>query len=67
MLAFIWVALRFIHFTTLMLVFGCALYGAWLAPRFGSSFNDASFLRLQRHAATWSFISATLMLAIGVG
>ncbi|CDL39843.1 Copper resistance protein D [Citrobacter freundii] len=32
MLAFIWVALRFIHFTTLMLVFGCALYGAWLAP-----------------------------------
>lgn len=33
--------------------------------RFGSSFNDASFLRLQRHAATWSFISATLMLAIG--
>ncbi len=32
MLAFTWVALRFIHFTTLMLVFGCALYGAWLAP-----------------------------------
>ena len=49
-----------------MLVFGCALYGAWLA-RSGSSFNDASFLRLQRHAATWSFISATLMLAIQGG
>ncbi|GAB8807095.1 hypothetical protein OkiPb00527_16770 [Escherichia coli] len=32
MLAFTWIALRFIHFTSLMLVFGFAMYGAWLAP-----------------------------------
>ncbi len=38
MLAFTWIALRFIHFTSLlMLVFGFAMYGAWLAP-----FNDSS-------------------------
>ncbi|EGE3382529.1 copper resistance protein CopD, partial [Shigella flexneri] len=27
MLAFTWIALRFIHFTSLMLVFGFAMYG----------------------------------------
>ncbi|HGL5374799.1 TPA: hypothetical protein ACKFCW_003705, partial [Citrobacter farmeri] len=32
MLTLTWVTLRFIHFTALMLVFGSALYGAWLAP-----------------------------------
>ena len=67
MLAFTWVALRFIHFTTLMLVFGCALYGAWLAPVSVRRLMMRRFLRLQRHAATWSFISATLMLAIQGG
>lgn len=67
MLALTWVALRFIHFTTLMLVFGCALYGAWLAPVSVRRLMMRRFLRLQRHAATWSFISATLMLAIQGG
>ena len=67
MLAFTWVALRFIHFTALMLVFGCALYGAWLAPVSVRRLMMRRFLRLQRHAATWSFISATLMLAIQGG
>ncbi len=32
MLTFVWITLRFIHFASLMLVYGCALYGAWLAP-----------------------------------
>ncbi|TGC02794.1 hypothetical protein CRG92_03605 [Escherichia sp. E2586] len=32
MLALTWVTLRFIHFISLMLVFGFAMYGAWLAP-----------------------------------
>ena len=67
MLAFTWVALRFIHFTTLMLVFGCALYGAWLAPVSVRRLMMRRFLRLQQHAAAWSFISATLMLAIQGG
>ena len=67
MLAFTWIALRFIHFTALMLVFGCALYGAWLAPVSVRRLMMRRFLRLQRHAATWSFISATLMLAIQGG
>ncbi|HCJ6376178.1 TPA: copper homeostasis membrane protein CopD [Citrobacter freundii] len=67
MLAFTWVALRFIHFTTLMLVFGCALYGAWLAPVSLRRLMMRRFLHLQRHAAAWSFISATLMLAVQGG
>lgn len=67
MLAFTWVALRFIHFTALMLVFGCALYGAWLAPVSVRRLIVRRFLRLQRHAAAWSFISATLMLAVQGG
>lgn len=67
MLAFTWVVLRFIHFTTLMLVFGCALYGAWLAPVSVRRLMMRRFLQLQRHAATWSFISATLMLAVQGG
>ncbi|EMF0718045.1 copper homeostasis membrane protein CopD [Citrobacter freundii] len=67
MLAFTWVALRFIHFTALMLVFGFALYGAWLAPVSVRRLMMRRFLRLQRHAAAWSFISATLMLAIQGG
>ena len=67
MLAFTWVALRFIHFTTLMLVFGCALYGAWLAPVSLRRLMMHRFLHLQRHAAAWSFISATLMLAVQGG
>ncbi|MCS3462740.1 copper homeostasis membrane protein CopD [Citrobacter freundii] len=67
MLAFTWVTLRFIHFTSLMLVFGCALYGAWLAPVSVRRLMMRRFMRLQRHAAMWSFISATLMLAVQGG
>lgn len=67
MLTLTWVALRFIHFTALMLVFGSALYGAWLAPVSIRRLMSRRFLRLQQHAALWSFLSALLMLAIQGG
>ncbi|MDN8599894.1 copper homeostasis membrane protein CopD [Citrobacter sp. S2-9] len=67
MLTFTWVALRFIHFTALMLVFGCALYSAWLAPFSIRRLMARRFLRLQQHAATWSFISAALMFTVQGG
>ncbi|EGT4252888.1 hypothetical protein D8W73_02160 [Citrobacter amalonaticus] len=67
MLTLTWVSLRFIHFTALMLVFGSALYGAWLAPVSVRRLMSRRFLRLQRHAALWSFLSALLMLAIQAG
>lgn len=67
MLTLTWVALRFIHFTALMLVFGSALYGAWLAPVSVRRLMSRRFLRLQQHAALWSFLSALLMLAIQGG
>ncbi|MET5961633.1 copper homeostasis membrane protein CopD [Citrobacter amalonaticus] len=67
MLTLTWVVLRFIHFTALMLVFGSALYGAWLAPASIRRLMSRRFLRLQQHAALWSFVSALLMLAIQAG
>lgn len=67
MLTFVWITLRFIHFASLMLVYGCALYGAWLAPASIRRLMTRRFLYLQRHAAAWSVISAALMLAIQGG
>lgn len=67
MLTFVWITLRFIHFASLMLVYGCALYGAWLAPASIRRLMTRRFLHLQRHAAAWSVISAALMLAIQGG
>lgn len=67
MLAFTWIALRFIHFTSLMLVFGFAMYGAWLAPLMIRRLLTKRSLRLQQHAAVWSLISATAMLAVQGG
>ncbi|EFT7225929.1 copper homeostasis membrane protein CopD [Salmonella enterica] len=67
MLTFVWITLRFIHFASLMLVYGCALYGAWLAPASICRLMTRRFLHLQRHAAAWSVISAAFMLAIQGG
>ncbi|ELP8424813.1 copper homeostasis membrane protein CopD [Salmonella enterica] len=67
MLTFVWINLRFIHFASLMLVYGCALYGAWLAPVPIRRLMTRRFLHLQRHAAAWSVISAAFMLAIQGG
>ncbi|EIN6015945.1 copper homeostasis membrane protein CopD [Salmonella enterica] len=67
MLTFVWITLRFIHFASVMLVYGCALYGAWLAPAPIRRLMTCRFLHLQRHAAAWSVISAAFMLAIQGG
>lgn len=67
MLTFVWITLRFIHFASLMLVYGCALYGAWLAPASIRHLMTRRFLHLQQHAAAWSVISAAFMLAIQGG
>ena len=66
MLAFTWIALRFIHFTSLMLVLAsqCTVPG-W--PLNDSSLADEAFSALQQHAAVWSLISATAMLAVQGG
>jgi putative copper resistance protein D len=32
MLTGIYIGLRFVHFLSLMVAFGCVLYGAWWAP-----------------------------------
>ncbi|MBY7304388.1 copper homeostasis membrane protein CopD [Escherichia marmotae] len=67
MLAFTWVALRFIHFISLMLVFGFAMYGAWLAPVTIRRLLTKRFLRIQQHAAVWSLSSAAAMFAVQGG
>lgn len=49
-----------------MLVFGFAMYGAgW--PHNDSSLAGEAFSALQQHAAVWSLISATAMLAVQGG
>ncbi|VEB58320.1 membrane protein [Salmonella enterica subsp. enterica] len=67
MLTFVWITLRFIHFASVMLVYGCALYGAWLAPASIRRLMTRRFLHLQQHAAAWSVISAAFMLAVQGG
>ncbi|EDI1053652.1 copper homeostasis membrane protein CopD [Salmonella enterica subsp. enterica serovar Hadar] len=67
MLTFVWITLRFIHFASLMLVYGCALYGAWLAPASIRRLMTRRFLHLLQHAAAWSVISAAFMLAVQGG
>ncbi|MBW9863658.1 copper resistance D family protein, partial [Escherichia coli] len=47
--------------------FGFAMYGAWLAPLTIRRLLTKLFLRLQQHAAVWSVISATAMLAVQGG
>ena len=63
MLAFSYVALRFVHFAALMLIFGNALYCAWLAPSSLQRLMTHRFQRQQKIAAIASLVSAVLMLA----
>ncbi|KWW03159.1 copper homeostasis membrane protein CopD [Escherichia fergusonii] len=67
MLMFTWIALRFIHFAALMLIFGYALYGAWLAPVSIRRLMMRRFLRPEQYAAAFSFVSALTMLVIQSG
>lgn len=67
MLAFSYVALRFIHFAALMLLFGNALYSAWLAPSSLRRLMTRRFARQQKRAVVVSMISAVLLLMLQGG
>ncbi len=62
MLTGLYIGLRFVHFISLMAAFGCALYGAWLAPDNLRRLLMQRFYPLMRHLLLISAISATLML-----
>ncbi|MDY1038214.1 copper homeostasis membrane protein CopD [Lelliottia sp. CFBP8978] len=67
MLAFCYVALRFVHFAALILLFGNALYSAWLAPFSLQRLMTRRFQGQQKVAALVSLSAAVLMLAIQGG
>lgn len=64
MLAFCYVTLRFIHFSALMVLFGNALYSAWLAPVSLRRLLKRRFRRRQKTLALISLLSALIMLAL---
>ncbi len=61
------VGLRFVHFAALMLIFGCALFSAWLAPHGLQRLMTHRFLPLQRICLWLSVLSATLMFVFQGG
>jgi Putative copper export protein len=63
MLALCYVALRFVHFGALMLLFGNALYSAWLAPSSLHRLMTRRFQTQQKIAALVSLASALAMFA----
>ena len=67
MLAFCYVTLRFIHFSALMVLFGNALYSAWLAPVSLRRLLKRRFRRRQQTLALISLLSALIMLALQGG
>lgn len=67
MLALSFVALRFVHFTALMLIFGNALYSAWLAPFSLQRLMANRLLWQQKAAVLVSLATAVLMMAVQGG
>lgn len=67
MLAFCYVTLRFVHFSALMVLFGNALYGAWLAPVSLRRLLARRFRRQQKAIASVGLLSALMMLALQGG
>ncbi len=67
MLASFWVALRFIHFATLMVAFGGALYSGWWAPARLRPLLSRRFRSVMRTTLTVSAVSTTLMLMVQGG
>lgn len=67
MLALSYVVLRFLHFAALMLIFGNALYSAWLAPFSLQHLMTRRFQRQQKIAATIGLVTALLMFALQGG
>ncbi|HHG8772895.1 TPA: copper homeostasis membrane protein CopD [Raoultella planticola] len=62
MLTGLYITLRFVHFTSLMVAFGCVLYGAWWAPPTLRRLLMQRFSPLLRHLLLLSAVSALLML-----
>lgn len=62
MLSAVYVSLRFIHFISLIVAFGCLLYGAWWAPAALRRLMMQHFYPLIRHLLLASALSALLML-----
>ena len=67
MLTGIYIALRFVHFLSLMVAFGCVLYGAWWAPLTLRRLLMQRFFPLLRHLLLLSAVSALLMLMVQGG
>lgn len=67
MLAFCYVTLRFAHFAALMVLFGNALYGAWLAPVSLRRLMARRFREQQKMVALLSLFAALMMLALQGG
>lgn len=62
MLSGVYVSLRFIHFISLIVAFGCVLYGTWWAPVTLRRLMMQRFYPLMRHLLLASALSALLML-----
>lgn len=62
MLSGVYVSLRFIHFISLIVAFGCVLYGAWWAPVALRRLKMQRFYPLMRYLLSASALSALLML-----
>lgn len=67
MLAFLYIALRLIHFATLMLATGSAWFSAWLAPVSLQPRLIQRFKRMQRITLSLCALSALLMFAVQGG
>lgn len=62
MLALIYVCLRFVHFAALMVIFGNALYCAWLTPFALKRLMTRRFTWQQKMAVVVSLLSAVALL-----
>lgn len=62
MLSGVYVSLRFIHFISLIVAFGCVLYGTWWAPVTLRRLMMQRFYPRMRHLLLASALSALLML-----
>ena len=67
MLTASYIGLRFIHFSTLMLIFGCSFFISRLAPFHLQRLMTRQFLLLQRNCMLLSFVSAVLMYLLQGG
>ena len=62
MLSALYIGLRFIHFASLMVAFGCTLYAGWWAPSALRRLLIQRFSSLLRGSLVLGALSAMLML-----